>query len=64
MTVPRGSSRFRKNDVAKALDAATKAGLIVSRFEITAEGKIVVIAARSDLDESFGETSDDLRNLL
>lgn len=40
----RGPQKFRQADVEKALRAAQAAGFNVRRFEISPDGKIVVVA--------------------
>lgn len=44
----RGVPTFRQGDVTKALKGAVAAGLAVERVEIDRDGKIVVVADRSD----------------
>lgn len=46
----RGPQRFRQVDVTKVLKAANAAGLDVKRVEIDRDGKIVVIAGKSDAE--------------
>jgi hypothetical protein len=41
----RGRSKFKQGDVAKAVRAVTSAGVKVSRVEIDAAGRIVVVTA-------------------
>jgi hypothetical protein len=41
----RAPAKFRQADITKAIRGATKAGLSVSRVEIDATGKIVVICS-------------------
>jgi hypothetical protein len=52
----RAPTKFRQADITKAIQGATKAGLSVSRVEIDATGKIVVICAEGAPDQS--ESSD------
>jgi len=59
----RGAQSFRRGDVIKAVKAVEKAGLRVSRVEISG-GRIIVFAGRPQGDEAAVETSDDLRKLL
>ncbi len=40
--------RFRQSDVARALRAAKEAGMAIARFEIDADGKIVVVSAQAE----------------
>ena len=47
----RGPQSFTQSDLTKALRAAVKAGLEVSRYEIDRDGKIVVITGKLDLSE-------------
>jgi hypothetical protein len=46
----KGAHTFRQSDLAKALKAATQAGLSVARFEIDRDGKIIVIAGQPAQD--------------
>jgi hypothetical protein len=48
----RAPTKFRQADITKAIQGATKAGLSVSRVEIDATGKIVVICAEGAPDQS------------
>jgi hypothetical protein len=53
---------FTQSDVVRALKAASKAGLSVERFEISRDGKIIVVA---NLAKSSEPLVDDLdRELL
>jgi len=42
----RGAQTFRQADITKALKAAAAAGMVVQRFEIDRDGKLVVIAGQ------------------
>jgi hypothetical protein len=42
----RGIHHIRQSDLTKTLKAMAKAGLPVARIEITAEGRIVVVAGQ------------------
>jgi hypothetical protein len=47
----RGTCTFRQRDVAAAIKAARDAGVEVARIEIDKNGKIVVIAGKSNGSE-------------
>ena len=58
----RGPSNFKQRDVTRALRGAKAAGIEVGRFEIGADGRIVVILAGGtpsepvdDLDRELAE---------
>jgi hypothetical protein len=44
----RGQQNFKQSDVTKALKATVKAGIIVQRVEIDANGKIVIVTAKPE----------------
>lgn len=48
-------SRFRQVDVTRALRAAKAAGIPVARYEIDADGKIVIVSGGGEVGFS-GET--------
>jgi hypothetical protein len=49
--MPRGKSSFRISDVARAIKAAVRGGLVVAQLEIEPDGKIVLIAANDNVAE-------------
>ena len=56
-------SSFTQSDVFRALKAAHRAGMRVERFEISKDGKIIVVAKSShalsdDLDRELREFED------
>lgn len=54
-------SSFRKADVTRAISAATKAGLVATRVDVTAEGTIrVFVATVDDHDSLFDQWNDRL----
>jgi hypothetical protein len=50
----RAPSTFRQRDVTKAVKAVVAAGIEVTRVEIDAEGKIIVVAGKSQEMEGKG----------
>jgi hypothetical protein len=44
----KGPQLFKQRDLVRALKAAQAAGVVVGRFEIDKEGKIVVIAGKPE----------------
>jgi len=47
----RGPQTFKQGDVTKAIKAAAKAGLRVSRVEIAKDGRIVVHIEKPETDQ-------------
>lgn len=54
----RRPSKFRQQDVTKALRAAQAAGIDVQRYEIDKDGKIIVVAGRPETGEDKEERSE------
>jgi len=44
----RGQQTFKQSDVTKAIKATVKAGIAVERVEIDANGKIIVVSAKTE----------------
>jgi hypothetical protein len=55
----RAPLRFKESDVCRAIRAARKAGITVSRFEITPDGRIVVFAAETGNGNGHDNQTDD-----
>jgi hypothetical protein len=53
----RAPSKFRQRDATRALRAAKAAGIEVGRFEISADGRIIIIPAG---DTALAATDDEL----
>lgn len=57
----RRKTAFRKSDVARAISAVTKAGLIAGRVEVTQDGTIRIYAAGAEpADSLFDQWADKL----
>jgi hypothetical protein len=54
----RGPATFKQTDLTRALKAARAAGVQVSRFEIDASGKIVVVAANDSVPDDDAELNE------
>jgi hypothetical protein len=52
-----GPSTFRQSDLARALRAASKAGIQIERFEVDRDGKIVVFAGGAAAAEDNSGTN-------
>jgi hypothetical protein len=60
--MPRRPARFTQAEVARAVRGVTEAGEVISRVEITTDGKIVVVtgqqsavSVQDDLDRELAE---------
>ena len=59
--MPRRPARFTQAEVVRAVRGVTAAGVVISRVEIEADGKIVVVtdqqsaSAQDDLDRELAE---------
>jgi hypothetical protein len=56
----RGPARFRQRDVERVLRAMRSTGVQVARVEVTADGKIIVIAGQATKAEDTNEWDTDL----
>lgn len=57
----RRKTAFRKSDVARAISAVTKAGIVAGRVEVTQDGTIRIYAAGAEPTESlFDQWADKL----
>lgn len=57
----RRKTAFRKSDVARAISAVTKAGLVAGRVEVTQDGTIRIYAAGAEpADNLFDQWADKL----
>jgi hypothetical protein len=54
----RGPSTFKQGDVTRALRAAFAAGAQSVRVEVDKDGRIVVIASKTDLDLTISSAPD------
>lgn len=54
----RGKCTFRQRDLVAALKAARAAGLHVVRYEIGADGKIIIVTADSERADPAGVPAD------
>jgi hypothetical protein len=48
----RGKCNFRQRDLAAAMKAARAAGIAVARYEVGADGKIVVVIVGTETTEA------------
>jgi hypothetical protein len=48
----RAPSTFRKRDVSRACEAVRKTGLKIAKVEIGTDGKIVLVTAQDEIDET------------
>jgi hypothetical protein len=55
----RAPSIFRQQDLTKAIRGATKAGVDIARIEIAQDGRIVIVAGKSQ-DQTIATPQDDL----
>jgi hypothetical protein len=53
----RARQHFRQGDLVKAVKAAVQAGLTVGRVEISADGRIVIVAGKPGQDAATGEVN-------
>jgi hypothetical protein len=62
----RGPCTFKQSDVTKAVKAVVAAGIEVARVEVGPDGRIVVVAGKTDLDLSAPdrENPEDVKRLL
>lgn len=62
--MPRGPCKFRQRDVTKAVRAVVAAGVQVARVEVDKDGRIVVIAGKSESNPAsnpWDEAMEELR---
>lgn len=62
--VSRAPAKFRQADVSRAVRGAIKAGLSVSRVEIDATGKIVIVCVEDAPEQQFDDPADFEERLL
>jgi hypothetical protein len=62
----RGQCTFKQGDITKAVKAVVAAGIEVARVEVDKDGRIVVVAGKTDLDLSAPdrENPEDVKGLL
>jgi hypothetical protein len=53
----RGKCNFRQRDLTAAMKAARAAGVAVARFEVGADGKIIVVIVGAETTETDPEQS-------
>jgi hypothetical protein len=53
----RAGQRFKQSDVTKAVRAAVKAGMSVGRVEMSADGRIVIVAGKPGEDVATDEVT-------
>jgi hypothetical protein len=52
LNMPRGPCSFKQRDVVRALRATRAAGMEVTRLEIAKDGTIILVAGKSEAQES------------